>query len=176
MTLELAPLLRGEISRLAVDCEVMPDAAPYGIEYRGAARVSGYIENSAGYIRLEVTAVVPYKGFCDRCLAPLEGEHTVEFERTLVVEGTMSEEALEEGCDEYLVIKKGQLELDAPLCEEIFLTFPMQLICNENCRGLCPKCGKRLPEDGGECGCSPREIDPRWLKLRELLDSDGGDK
>jgi hypothetical protein len=25
---------------------------------------------------------------------------------------------------------------------------------------------------GDECGCAPREIDPRWSKLKELLDSE----
>ena len=56
------------------------------------------------------------------------------------------------------------------LCEELSLSFPSKLLCDEKCLGLCPKCGKKMV--GDECGCAPREIDPRWSKLKALLDED----
>ena len=49
----------------------------------------------------------------------------------------------------------------------IILAFPMRLLCDEDCPGLCPKCGK--PKREGECGCPTREIDPRLAVLATLL-------
>jgi uncharacterized protein len=51
----------------------------------------------------------------------------------------------------------------------------MRLLCDEDCPGLCAKCGKPLRE--GSCGCSSKEIDPRWAVLATLkFDEDESDK
>jgi uncharacterized protein len=93
-----------------------------------------------------------------------------DFDRTIVTEGTLSDEVLEEKADEYLVLKRGILEPDEAIIESIFLELPSRLLCSPDCRGLCPKCGKKMT--GDECGCAPREIDPRWSKLKALLEDE----
>ena len=44
----------------------------------------------------------------------------------------------------------------------------MAVLCREDCKGLCPKCGANL--NRGECGCSRREIDPRLAVLQRILE------
>jgi len=114
-------------------------------------------------MRLYLTATLPYKGQCARCLAPVYGVFTLEFERTVAAEGTISEEQLEENIDSYVMIRDGKLDVDEPLREELLISFPMRLLCDEDCQGLCPKCGK--PKRDGDCGCSQKEIDPRLAVL-----------
>jgi uncharacterized protein len=46
------------------------------------------------------------------------------------------------------------------------LTLPAQLLCREDCAGLCPECGANLNEEPGHG--HERAPDPRWAKLREL--------
>ena len=46
--------------------------------------------------------------------------------------------------------------------------FPVRFLCDEDCKGLCPKCGKDLNE--GECSCVTKEVDPRLEPLRKLLE------
>ena len=46
-------------------------------------------------------------------------------------------------------------------------------LCSEDCKGLCPTCGKDLNE--GPCGCG-KEVDPRLAVLAKLLDKDSQDK
>lgn len=54
-----------------------------------------------------------------------------------------------------------------PILQEIFLNIPMKPLCDEECPGLCPKCG--LMRGSEECVCPQEErIDPRWEKLRQL--------
>jgi uncharacterized protein len=83
----------------------------------------------------------------------------------------MSEERLEEEADEYLAIRRGMLDIDEALCESVFLEFPQRLLCSPDCGGLCSVCGRKLAANE-TCDCSPKEIDPRWAKLRELLRDD----
>jgi uncharacterized protein len=46
------------------------------------------------------------------------------------------------------------------------LALPAQLVCREDCAGLCPECGANLNADPGHA--HERAPDPRWAKLREL--------
>ena len=46
-----------------------------------------------------------------------------------------------------------ELDLGAFLREVIALAFPVQPLCREDCKGLCPRCGVDL--NVGHCGCGP---------------------
>jgi uncharacterized protein len=48
--------------------------------------------------------------------------------------------------------------------EEWLLAQPRYVLCREDCKGLCPRCGKDLNE--GPCDCPPR-TDSRWESLRK---------
>lgn len=167
MTLDMRPMLRGEVSRLSVDYMLSPEA-PDGVTFTGDAHVVGEITNEAGYMRLVLEATLDYEGECARCLSPVKDSFTMQFERTVADEGTLTDEQLEDNVDEYVIIQNGELDLDEELREALILSFPMRLLCEEDCPGLCPKCGK--PRREGECGCPTREIDPRLAILQTLLD------
>jgi len=47
------------------------------------------------------------------------------------------------------------LQIDADVREELLLTFPMKVLCKEDCRGLCPVCGTDLNRE--ECDCRKDE-------------------
>ncbi len=174
MNLDLKPMLRGEITRMPLDFTIEPEA-PEGVTFTDNVHITGEITNRGGYMRLEVTADIPYEGACARCLAEVSGDFTMPFERTVVTEGTLTEEQLEDNVDEYVVLNDGILDIDDAVREAIILTFPMRLLCDEECPGLCPKCGKPLSE--GACGCTTKEIDPRWAILATLrFDEEEEDK
>jgi uncharacterized protein len=46
------------------------------------------------------------------------------------------------------------------------LALPAQLVCREDCAGLCPECGANLNDDPEHA--HEHALDPRWAKLREL--------
>lgn len=69
---------------------------------------------------------------------------------------------------EMVIGEDGFIDL-APLVRELsLLAVPMQPLCQPECRGLCDQCGQNL--NNGRCNCEEENIDPRLLKLRELLD------
>lgn len=173
MVLDLRPMLRGETNRISIDFALPPnhDELP---EVCAPVQVTGEVTNQAGYMRLTLTAVVPYRAACARCLDPVEGSFPVTLERTVAAEDTLTEKQLEENVDEYAVISDGMLDPDALMQEEILLCFPTRFLCSDDCPGLCPKCGKSLKD--GKCACPDREPDPRWAVLGTLFDSDETDK
>ncbi len=173
MNLDVRPILRGEITRMPLDFPIEPEA-PDGVRFIGELRLVGEITNRGGYMRLEATAEIPYSGSCARCLTEVSGVYTMPFERTVVTEGTLSEEEEEDNIDEYVIVRDGFLDIDDSVREALILSFPMRLLCEEDCPGLCPKCGK--PRREGDCGCVTKEIDPRWAVLASLkFDEDGED-
>ena len=177
MNLDLRPMLRGETNRIVVDFLLEPEALD-GVVFPEAARVSGEITNRGGYMRLVASAEIPYSGECARCLDPVNGVYVLPFERTVVTEGTLTEEQEEDNVDEFVIIEGGFLDIDDAVREALILSFPMRLLCSEDCEGLCPKCGK--PKREGACGCVEKEIDPRWAVLASLRfdeeDEDGSEK
>src|SRR4029077_7784182 len=51
--------------------------------------------------------------------------------------------------------------------EELTPAVPRWVVCRDDCRGLCPRCGKDL--NAGPCDCPPAE-DLRWKGLAALKD------
>ena len=128
--------------------------------------VMGSVVNRAGYITLTAEASLSYRTHCARCLADVED--TVRFlcEKTVADEkGLLRLENTEN--DDYVQIKGGKLDLDAPICDEILLGFPMRILCSDDCKGLCAGCGADLNREA--CRCTKKEVDPRLAKLAALL-------
>ncbi len=50
--------------------------------------------------------------------------------------------------------------------EQFMLALPIQPLCKEDCKGLCPKCGSNLNNDA--CSCATDDGDPRMGALRGL--------
>jgi len=171
MILDLTKLLSGEVSKINVDFELQPEledgltVALDGVEFTSPARVQGVITDNAGYMRLVLTVSLDYSGECARCLSRIDDTLTFDFERTVVSEDTRERDTDEEDeySDEYVVLRDGKLDIDGQLCEMLILEFPSKLLCSEDCKGLCIKCGHNLNE--GECGCDRSHRDPRWNAL-----------
>ena len=67
-------------------------------------------------------------------------------------------------------VADGDLDLRSWARDALVLALPVQIVCAEDCRGLCVVCGQDLNEDPDHE--HEREPDPRWAKLSELkLDS-----
>jgi DUF177 domain-containing protein len=68
--------------------------------------------------------------------------------------------------DDVYVYDGEELDLSPALRERILLSLPTLPLCREDCRGLCPNCGKNLNQ--GDCDCPESDGDPRLAVLRGL--------
>ena len=64
-------------------------------------------------------------------------------------------------------VHEEQLDLGAWARDALALALPQQILCREDCAGLCAICGEDLNAAGPE-HAHEREPDPRWAKLKEL--------
>lgn len=167
MLIDVSPLLRGEVNKIDIDYMLSPESLN-GVRFETDARISGCLTDNAGYMRLCLKAELGFSGECARCLAPVNGVFSLDFERTVAPEGMLTEEQLEDNVDEYVVLSGKELDIDEQLREELILSFPTKLLCSEDCKGLCAKCGKPLRD--GDCGCPKKEIDPRLAVLKTFFD------
>ena len=172
MKLDLRPLLAGD-RLLKFDYElpldiVSEDAGSflYGVGFPSPMKVEGEITNTAGYMRMTLTMSVEYTAECARCLSPVSGEFTLDLEKTVAPRNLLGD-LDEDKLDDYAIIEDGFLDMDEQLREQLEMEFPARFLCREDCRGLCPRCGKNLNE--GECGCDTKDFDPRLEPLRALL-------
>jgi uncharacterized protein len=63
-------------------------------------------------------------------------------------------------------LSEGMLDLGAWARDALVLALPVQILCREDCRGLCSLCGANLNDEPGHE--HEREPDERWAALREL--------
>jgi uncharacterized protein len=155
-------LASGEGRRLDLPVRIEPlrlGAERYGAEPdQVPARLDVSRMSGAGYaLRLRFGAMVA--GPCMRCLKDARGEVEVDAREVDVPGGG------EELSSPY--VKDETLELSAWARDAFALALPTQILCSEDCAGLCPVCAADLNEAGPEHS-HEREPDPRWAKLREL--------
>ena len=124
-------------------------------------KISGLVSNKASLVRLEATISYEYDAPCDRCGTDTATRYSVKVDKSLAasIEGEES--------DTILLVPDMKLNLEELLYSETIVSLPMKHLCNEDCKGICSKCGKNLNE--GNCDCPQREIDPRLAVLADLL-------
>ena len=90
------------------------------------------------------------------------------FYRTGKLEDALVGKEAELTSDDLNVIayRGNEIDLWPDLREAMVLALPMKPLCSEDCRGICPTCGKDL--NNGECRCGKRSMDPRWEGLLKL--------
>ena len=72
----------------------------------------------------------------------------------------------DEDSDEFIVVEDRRLDVDALVNEDVYLSLPYRMLCQPDCKGLCPVCGADLNE--GPCSCE-KPADPRWDALKDLF-------
>ena len=133
------------------------------------AALSGEIFSRDGKVHVDASISADVSLVCTRCLEPIARRLEFRFDGIFVdaeQESSRAESELAvEDLDESLVIG-GQIDLADVVREQILLALPEQVFCNEDCKGLCPKCGGN--RNLIDCNCDKEEIDPRWASLRDL--------
>lgn len=165
MKIDLKPIISGQTDKIPVDCmiDIIPEAAPDDVVFGGPAAVRGEIRGSDRYMYLKADVTVPYTTRCARCLKDVSRDFTAVIDKPVARAGSLENE----DSDDYIIAENNELMLDIPVLDCVVLEFPMRVLCSEDCRGLCPKCGKDLNE--GDCGCDLREPDTRLAVLAQLL-------
>jgi uncharacterized protein len=106
---------------------------------------------------------------CARCLEPILQDVAGAFDLLYRPQGSDAgkEEISVTAAEAEISYYQGEaLLLEDALREQVLLALPLKAICREDCKGLCPHCGKDLNVE--PCGCAEGVIDLRWTALKDL--------
>ncbi len=135
------------------------------LEFAGPAEVDLTLSTTASGQVLAVGKLkAPLVHECRRCLERVERP----FEKQLEFLWSADDPLGSDDDGDVRDIEPGSeaIEIGEAVREELVLAAPMYVVCQEECRGLCPHCGTNLNEE--QCHCVTTEPDSRWDALRAL--------
>ena len=164
MLLDVKSILHTPGKRLDFQFELDLSAATLSDPYPVSrpVSVSGYVRNTAGILDLDLTARTILDAACARCGKALSREIEIPFHCMLA-------ESLENGeNDEIELLENGTVDVGDLARTAFILKMDTKILCSEDCKGLCPRCGADL--NIGPCSCRT-EPDPRLAALAKLLEN-----
>jgi uncharacterized protein len=134
-----------------------------------AEGVAELLPNTGGEVRIHGRIRADLETECDRCLGRAAFHVDAPFDlfyRPLEPAGREEEMAIDEGEAEMGFYELPGLQLEDIVREQLLLQLPMQRVCSEACKGICPVCGANRNEVS--CACRPQAPDDRWMALKDL--------
>ena len=164
MRLGLAQIIDRPGESISYSASVDLSDLQYGTSYPVTEPVlaSGTVRNTAGVLVMKGMITTCIHGTCDRCAADFDRQVEIPIDAVLV-----TELANEENEDEWVFPLDGDsADLEDIIRTTFVLNLDSKLLCSDDCKGLCCRCGKNL--NNGPCDCQ-KEIDPRLAALKQLL-------
>jgi len=157
-----------------------PGVIDFGEEYRQKALIetsgrADLVEEHHGKhkiiqdIRIRGGLATALELSCARCLEPILQDVTREFDLLYRPQGAdagRDEMSVTDAEAEISYYEGEGVLLDDVVREQVLLAVPLKVTCREDCRGLCPHCGKNLNQEKCLCAVAPEE--PRWAALKEI--------
>lgn len=129
---------------------------------KNGVKVKGRLFTKADIVYLSLNISFDFYGYCDRCAEDVKKTFSFDIDK-IIVEKLQNEQ----DSDRFIVVKNRTLDLEQLVNEEVSLSLPTKILCKDDCKGLCAKCGANLNVES--CNCK-KDIDPRMEALLQLLD------
>jgi uncharacterized protein len=139
---------------------VQPDLVPIRLD---VSRTTG--DGYALRMRFEASLAGP----CMRCLEPAAPTFQIDAREVSQPNEARGRGKQEEDSEDLTspYVQDGVLDLRGWARDALALSIPANLLCREDCAGLCPVCGANLNEAGPDHHHEPAR-DPRWAALSEI--------
>lgn len=108
------------------------------------------------------TATMPWATECRRCLAAVTGIAEIEIDEVY----QDLDDADIVASDDAFPIEGDRIDLAPAVREHLLLELPDDVLCRDDCAGICPVCGADRNTD--RCGCDTTIRDERWAALDDL--------
>lgn len=166
MSIDLTDFRDEAVSSIKVSGELEKDILDINgrrIKFVEPIKFNGEIYKVGRDKLIHVDIQYKYEEACGRCLEPFLKEGNTILTGKLVEE--MDEVTEDE--EESIYYVDEELDLDDNILSMVILSLPMKPLCDENCKGLCPKCGSN--HNQSKCDCIVEDIDPRFAKLKDFF-------
>ena len=169
MLIDLSEILSTEGLTKSVEVHVDFDSFQFkGMDYRiGQADDFQLNLSNDGKNRVKVTGStdVVMELVCDRCLE--EFERTFHIDIDTVIDTSVLDSDKVDVIDELSYFEDCNIDMDALLKKELMGLVPIQILCRDDCKGLCKVCGTNL--NHGTCNCDDFVPDPRLSVFNDIL-------
>ena len=173
MIIDVSSILKEFGGKVSFDDKAeIPDLNFGGGDYRfkEPLSVKGGVSNTGGALTLKADVSGVMVTQCARCMKDINVPIEFTISETLMrsddseMKGTISDD------EDVIVFEGNTISLDEIIENNFIMNLSPRYLCSEDCKGLCPKCGKDLNE--GNCDCDDDEIDPRWAALADMIKKD----
>ena len=134
--------------------------------YLGKFKTNIVLDKFDHQIIVDAVTGIPAKLICDRCAREFQTEISSKFKMVYLFRSKYNDSENEKEDVVYMHPEMDKIDLDKDIRDFAILGVPMKMLCSEDCKGLCPKCGKNLND--GPCNCTVVIIDPRWEPIQKL--------
>lgn len=133
----------------------------YKVKLKAPIHIKGEAVNNGSIVEVEGVFIALCEVQCSRCLDEFEDSFIVEFEESF------SKDPVDE---EIYPIIEDTINFDDMVMDDLILSMPVKLLCNEECKGLCHNCGENLNKVS--CDCEKDTINPKFAALKDLFKED----
>jgi len=111
---------------------------------------------------------------CDRCAK--EFKFPLELKFKLIIQRSDDHGDTDSGDEDFVILPKSEAEYDLSnyVRENLLMEIPGKILCDEDCKGLCPICGINWNTD--TCNCKVSSESGNWDDLKKILKSDKKDE
>ena len=97
-------------------------------KFSGPLELAASFQKTDDVVLASVEVSGPTQRICARCREPFSADYRDQFHL------------------DYEVNPSAMLDITEDVRQEILLSYPVRLLCREDCQGLCPQCGVNLNE------------------------------
>jgi len=142
---------------------------PKDVHIHGGVQVELLVEKRGYDVRVRGTLKAQVDLSCSRCLDPVRVGIASDFDQLYesnAAHPLTGEIALREKDTDIAFFSGNTIEINDIVREQVLLAVPMKPICREDCKGLCPHCGRNMNVDA--CDCGNLFSDPRLAELSKI--------
>lgn len=144
------------VSRMC-DYEII-DKKPLFISLRNTGKKAFSLETN-----IVLSVLIP----CGRCLEDVKYDMNITINKDIDMNESENDKA--QILEYQTYIQDNCLDVEKMVYNEILVHLPMKVLCSENCKGICNRCGANL--NSQTCNCDTTELDPRMSKIRDIFNN-----
>ena len=166
MNINISELLKGNIETLPFNVSFNEDVLErddFKLKLKSPISISGIIYYDDEIVNIKGKISLVAESQCSRCLTQFDNPMVVEFDENF---------SKDQKSDDFYPILDDNIDLKNMVIDNLIIWTPLKPLCSENCKGLCPICGKNL--NYGQCNCKIDNVDPRLLSLKDFFKSSQG--
>lgn len=164
MIISIADSMKKAVSKdldFSFEAPVLESSQEDRTEFMEPVRVKGTVLVDKGKLDLDVHLQTRVRLNCSRCLDEIGQEVSMK------IQETWAQHVADDDLDTMPLSEGDTVDLTDLLTKDIISSLPIQILCSENCRGLCQECGANLNRE--TCDCDKEQVDPRFAALKDLF-------